>query len=590
LNAPSGVAVDTAGDLYIADTYNNRVRQVTSGTIATVAGDGTGGLSGDGGSATGATLQAPGSIAVDTAGIVVVADSNNNAARLLTPPGTQAVLSIQSAHSGAFTQGQTGATYALTVTNGVGAGTTAGTVTVTEVLPAGLTLTSMAGTGWTCTSPTCTRTDALIGGSSYPAIAVTVTVSAAAPGQLTNLASVSGGGAVAAGRAPGFTVVAAAGAGQEGQTISFGTLSNQPYGTPPFKVSASASSGLPVGFNSLTTSVCTVSSATVTLVSVGTCTIQATQAGNTSYAAATPVNQSFQVTQAAQTITFGALSNQPYGTAPFTVSATASSGLAVSFASTTSAVCTVSGSTVTLVSVGTCTIQATQPGNTNYAAATPGSQSFTVVAETTLTPATLAFGNQAINETSSSKTATFKNTEAVALTITSITVGGANPADFVPGGNCPISPSTLGTGKSCSITVTFTPSILGSETATLTVTNSAPTSPQAVALTGTGVAPVTLAPSTTLGLGTVAVGETSAAKTVTLTNHENIQLDFSGIQPSTGFAVASNTCGASIAAGATCTVGVTFSPTTTGAATGTLTFTDDAANSPQAVALTGTGK
>src|ERR1019366_5355094 len=97
-----------------------------------------------------------------------------------------------------------------------------------------------------------------------------------------------------------------------------------------FAVSATASSGLAVSFNSQTTLVCTVSGATVTLVSVGTCTIQATQAGNTNYAAATPVNQSFQVTQEPQTITFGALSNRAFGTAPFAVSATASSGLAVS--------------------------------------------------------------------------------------------------------------------------------------------------------------------------------------------------------------------------------------------------------------------
>src|SRR5208283_2365901 len=84
---------------------------------------------------------------------------------------------------------------------------------------------------------------------------------------------------------------------------------------------------------------------------------------------------------ASQTITFGTLSNQVLGTAPFTVSATASSGLAVSFASTTPAVCTVSGATVTLVAVGTCTIQATQAGDANYVAATPVNQSFQVMLE-----------------------------------------------------------------------------------------------------------------------------------------------------------------------------------------------------------------
>ncbi len=162
------------------------------------------------------------------------------------------------------------------------------------------------------------------------------------------------------------------------QTITFGALSNQAFGSAPFAVSATASSGLPVSFNSQTTGVCTVSGSTVTLAAVGTCTIQATQAGNATYAAATPVNQSFQVTQASQTITFAALPSQTFGSAPFAVSATASSGLPVSFNSQTTGVCTVSGSTVTLAAVGTCTIQATQAGNATYSAATPVNQSFQV--------------------------------------------------------------------------------------------------------------------------------------------------------------------------------------------------------------------
>src|SRR5207247_1367391 len=143
-----------------------------------------------------------------------------------------------------------------------------------------------------------------------------------------------------------------------------------------------------VSFASTTSAVCMVSGSTVTLVAVDTCTIQATQAGNTNYAAATPVSQSFQVTQASQSITFGALANQLFGSAPFTVSATASSGLPVSFNSQTTSVCTVSGSTVTLVAVGTCTIRATQAGNTNYAAATPVNQSFQV----TKASQTITFG------------------------------------------------------------------------------------------------------------------------------------------------------------------------------------------------------
>jgi len=86
--------------------------------------------------------------------------------------------------------------------------------------------------------------------------------------------------------------------------------------------------------------------------------------------------------QQSQTITFGSIPDQTLGTAPFTLSATASSSLPVSFASTTTSVCTVASTTATLVAAGTCTIQATQAGNGSYSAATPVSQSFQVTAAT----------------------------------------------------------------------------------------------------------------------------------------------------------------------------------------------------------------
>jgi len=190
----------------------------------------------------------------------------------------------------------------------------------------------------------------------------------------------------------------------QSQTITFGALSNLMLGSAPFTLTATASSSLPVSFASLTTSVCTVSGTTATLVAAGMCVIQATQAGNATYAAATPVSQGFQVTQqsqTSQTITFGALSNMALGSAPVTLSATASSELPVSFASLTTSVCTVSGTTATLVAVGTCTIQATQSGNGTYSAAAPVSQSFQVEAATFTvtsapTSATVAPGQSAV--------------------------------------------------------------------------------------------------------------------------------------------------------------------------------------------------
>jgi uncharacterized repeat protein (TIGR01451 family) len=109
------------------------------------------------------------------------------------------VLSISKTHSGNFTQGQKNATYQVTVSNANGVGPTNGTVTVTETVPTGLTLVSMnGGLSWACGGNTCTRNDALSGGGSYPAIAVTVNVTGSAPAQVTNQVTVSGGGSASA--------------------------------------------------------------------------------------------------------------------------------------------------------------------------------------------------------------------------------------------------------------------------------------------------------------------------------------------------------------------------------------------------------
>ncbi len=104
------------------------------------------------------------------------------------------ILSITSSHDGNFALSQQSANYTLTVTNAYAAGPTSGTVVVTETLPSGLSLVSMAGTGWTCTSNICSRSDVLAAGSSYPPIAVTVNVAAHAISPQINTVTVSGGG------------------------------------------------------------------------------------------------------------------------------------------------------------------------------------------------------------------------------------------------------------------------------------------------------------------------------------------------------------------------------------------------------------
>ncbi|HSM78924.1 MAG TPA: hypothetical protein VLT57_14905, partial [Bryobacteraceae bacterium] len=87
LRRPEGVAVDAAGNLYVSDSLDNRVRMVTAGIVSTVAGNGEPGYAGDGGRATLALLDSPGSIVSDLAGNLYIADQANNVIRLLTPAG-----------------------------------------------------------------------------------------------------------------------------------------------------------------------------------------------------------------------------------------------------------------------------------------------------------------------------------------------------------------------------------------------------------------------------------------------------------------------------------------------------------------------
>ena len=130
------------------------------------------------------------------------------------------VLSILKTHTGSFAQSQQGATYTVTVSNGTSAGPTSGVVTVTEAAPAGLTLVSMSGSQWACTTNTCTRSDSLNGGASYPPITVTVNVTSNASSPQVNQVSVSGGGSATA-NATDSTVVTVTSIGPSSSSASF---------------------------------------------------------------------------------------------------------------------------------------------------------------------------------------------------------------------------------------------------------------------------------------------------------------------------------------------------------------------------------
>lgn len=165
------------------------------------------------------------------------------------------------------------------------------------------------------------------------------------------------------------------------QTITFNPLAATTYGAAPITLTATASSGLPVSYASSNTAVATVSGSTVTIVGVGTTNITATQAGDGTWAAATPVVQALTVAKAAQTISISAPSYKLPTDAPFTVTATATSGLACTL-SILSGPATILGGTVTLTgALGDVVIRATQAGNANYNAAADTERTVHVVEE-----------------------------------------------------------------------------------------------------------------------------------------------------------------------------------------------------------------
>jgi len=202
-----------------------------------------------------------------------------------------------------------------------------------------------------------------------------------------------------------------------------------------------------------------------------------------------------------------------------------------------------------------------------------------------LSPASLNFGNQVIHTTSAARKVTLTNNGGASLVISSVTITGTNAGDFAQTNNCP---GTLNVGKSCVFSLTFAPSIVGGESATLNVIDNASNSPQTAALSGTGIVAATLAPASG-NFGNVAEGTPSAPRNFTLTNNQSVALNISSITTSNPDYAQTNTCGGSVAAHGHCTISVTFTPSILGTETGTLMVNDSASNSPQTASMTGTG-
>jgi surface antigen len=195
----------------------------------------------------------------------------------------------------------------------------------------------------------------------------------------------------------------------------------------------------------------------------------------------------------------------------------------------------------------------------------------------------ISFGSVALGVTSAPKTVTLTNRTGADITVSSLASG----QDFAAAG-C-IGPLVQGT--SCTINVTFSPSATGQRTATLSITDSAIDSPQTVSLTGNGIVPVSVTP-TSETFTARAVRTASSAKAIVITNNLPTPLAIPGIELGGAnpgdFAVSANTCGSTLPAGATCMVDVSFTPTAKGIRTAILEISDSV--DTQVVSLAGTGK
>ena len=319
LNSPHGVAVDTAGNIYIADTANNRIQKWAPNASVgmTVAGGDVYGTNAD-------QLNSPHGVAVDETGNIYIADSSNNR--------------IQ--------KWGLGDSQGTTVAGGNGQGLTANQF----AYPYGVAV-DMSGN-----------------------IYITDTINH----RIQKWAFLP-------------------------QSIEFDSLPERARTAPELTLAATASSGLPMTFSSTTQSVCTVIGTEVSMTGLtGECTIQATQTGSDLYAPAAAY-QSFAVKDV-QSITFGALTDRFNTASAFPISGSSSSGLTVAFSSTTTSVCSVDTTSVALVTltgeIGTCTIRATEAGNSTYLPADPVQQSFEVTARAMI----LRVGDISLGEGSDSAT------------------------------------------------------------------------------------------------------------------------------------------------------------------------------------------
>lgn len=198
-----------------------------------------------------------------------------------------------------------------------------------------------------------------------------------------------------------------------------------------------------------------------------------------------------------------------------------------------------------------------------------------------ISPASLSFGNTFVGSSSAGQSVTISNVSGGVVTLQSISASGP----FQQSNNCG---TTLAFGGTCTAQITFSPTVLGNANGSLTVQDNASGNPHSATLSGVATGTAIKLSSTDLIFSNRALNTTSPASPVVVTNQMSMSISISAITTSGDFAQTNN-CGSSLAAGASCTINVTFQPTALGLRSGSVSISDNAPGSPQIVAVSGNG-
>jgi hypothetical protein len=603
LYSPTGVAVDSLGNVYIADSRNNVIREVSGGIINTVAGNGTAGFSGDGGPATSAELADPVDVAVDASGNLYIADSDNQRIRMANASG---IISTFAGNGSTGFSGDEGPANEASLSYPYGVAVdAAGDVLIADTQNNRIRwadgqgiIYTVAGNGSHGFSG-----DGGLGTSAMLATPYGVGVDPSGNiyvgdtgnNEVRMVNAVGGLNASPTKVTFGYEQVGTASSPQTVTLSAIGPLNiNNIVVTGDFSEWSDCSTGpvsgqclMPILFQPTAAGVRT---GTVTISNNGffTSSLAINLTGHGSGALLTPTSLTFAAqdlgtTSAAKTVkltnelptglTMGKVETIPSfvvssNTCTGTIASSASCNIGIEFAPKQSGLVT---ATLAIYDSDASSPQLVWLQSTGIAAS--------------LAPTTLTVAAQDGGTTSAAKSVTLNNYASAALSISSATVGGTNASDFAIASTSTCGSSLAG-NSSCTYMITFTPSLNGAESATFSVSDA--DGAQTATLKGTGIG-AALAPAKVAftGLG----GQATAAKTLTLTNYLSSSLSLSASVSGTNasdFAIApSSTCGSSLAGNSSCTYKISFTASLNGAESATLSVSD--ADGTQTATLSGTG-